>query len=211
MKRTILVSGTYGSGKSEFSVNLALHLSYLGYKVQLADLDIINPYFRSVEAQSVLKENNVHVISTSFEGQMDLPAVSGEVFSMFNDKESFKILDLGGDEEGARILGYLKDQLEENDFDFWVCVNANRRESNTKEKVLDLIHRLEHSSKQKVTGVVNTTHLMADTTKEDILKGYQLAKSMDYPLIYNVIKKDIDLEIENRFDINIYLKKPWEV
>lgn len=211
MKRTILVSGTYGSGKSEFSINLALALSHQGYKVQLADLDIINPYFRSVEAKNILVKNKINLISTSFEGQMDLPAVTGEVFSMFNDKDSIKIIDLGGDAAGARILGYLKDQLETNPFEFWVCVNANRSESNSKEKVTLLINRLESASGQKVTGLVNTTHLMSETTAQHVLNGQALINTLDYPLIYNVINRDIPLAIEKRFDIDIHLKKPWEV
>lgn len=218
MKQTTLITGYFGSGKSEFAINYALWLKSLNKEVVLADLDIINPYFRSVEASLVLKQAGVDVLSTSFEGQMDLPAVPGQVFSLFNSPDSYRILDLGGDEEGARILGYLGDLLKDEDFDFWCCLNANRSETDTLEKAINLIKRIETSSKQKITGIVNTTHLMNYTTSQDIKAGCHLAKevseSLNLPIIYNVVHKPLVYEvsdIDNIFEIDIYLKKPWEV
>lgn len=217
MKETTLITGYYGSGKSEFAINLALALNSEGKDVILADLDIINPYFRSVEAKHHLTSLGIEVVSTSFEGQMDLPAVPGKVFSLFTEEGKHKIIDLGGDEEGARMLGYLKEEVMENDFDFWYCLNYNRSETSTIEKALAILKRIEESSKQKISGIVNTTHLMQYTTKEDVLAGAEFARQVsqfsEIPLIYNVVEESLASsvsELDKLFVIKIHLKKPWE-
>lgn len=217
MKQTTLITGYYGSGKSEFAINLALKLKSEGKQVILADLDIINPYFRSVEAKQMLMSEGIEVVSTSFDGQMDLPAVPGQVFSIFSEEGKMKIIDLGGDEEGARILGYLADELKETEFDFWYCLNHNRSETGTLEKALNILHRIETSSNQRITGIVNTTHLMQYTTKEDILAGVKFAETVceakQIPLVFNVVLESLVDEVshlEKVLPIKTYLKKPWE-
>lgn len=218
MKKTIIITGYFGSGKSEFALNLALKYNSEHHDVVLADLDIINPYFRSVETRSFLEEKGIEVVSTSFDGQMDLPAVPGRVFSLFNHQDKVVILDLGGDEEGARILGYLAQQLNEEPFELWCCINANRAETSTVEKAIEVIDRIEQSSKQKITGLVNTTHLLQYTTIEDIERGKQLVKELvpilGIDFIYNVVHHSLINQashLDKVFEIETYLKKPWEV
>lgn len=211
MKKTILVTGYYGTGKSEFSINLALKFKNEGNDVFLADLDIINPYFRSVEASQFLKSKEINVISTSLKGKTDLPTIPAEVFGLFNIKDAIKIIDLGGDQEGARILGYLKDVIKPMESEFWFCVNANRTEINNLKKLTQAIKRIEEVSSISVTGLVNTTHLLSETTCEDIKKGEALCLAVNLPLIYNVFQKDLNCQCEKPFPIELYLKKPWEV
>ena len=46
-KRVTLFAGHYGSGKTNIAVNYAKLLAAKGLAVTLADLDIVNPYFRA--------------------------------------------------------------------------------------------------------------------------------------------------------------------
>ena len=45
-KRITILCGHYGTGKTNVAVNLALAMAKTSEKVTVADLDIVNPYFR---------------------------------------------------------------------------------------------------------------------------------------------------------------------
>ena len=101
--RITIVTGHYGTGKTEFSVNLALHMARQGEAVTLADLDIVNPYFRSRERRALLEENGVKLISSSQAcSDADVPALPPQIFSIFENRAVRGILDIGGDPAGAQ-------------------------------------------------------------------------------------------------------------
>ena len=54
MKRVTLFCGHYGSGKSNIAVNYAEKLAGSGLKTALADIDIVNPYFRSADSKEMV-------------------------------------------------------------------------------------------------------------------------------------------------------------
>ena len=157
--RIQIITGHYGSGKTEFAVNLALKFAADGDRTALADLDIVNPYFRSAERRELLENNGIRVIATSFSGVMDVPAVSPEVMAIFDDPSYRGVIDLGGDPEGARMLGRYEPQLAREGYDLLCVVNANRPETNAPEKVLSYMEYIEMACRQKITGLVNNTHL----------------------------------------------------
>ena len=219
-KRIQIITGHYGSGKSEFAVNLALKYAKDNLKVALADLDIVNPYFRSAEKKELLEENGVRVIATGFSGAMDLPAVTPEVLSIFDDKSYKGIIDLGGDPEGANILGRYENQLEREDFDLLCVVNANRPETDTADRAISYMNSIENACRQKITGLVNNTHLCRETEIEDILKGSKLVEEIsrlsNLPIVYHVVEKKFVDEVKEKLKgeilpIGIYLCKPWEI
>lgn len=219
-KRIQIITGHYGSGKSEFAVNLALKYAKDNLKVALADLDIVNPYFRSSEKKELLESNGIRVIATSFSGAMDLPAVTAEVMSIFDDKSYKGIIDLGGDPEGANILGRYEPQLEREDFDLWCVINANRPETNTAERAISYMDFIEKASRQKISGLVNNTHLCRETEIEDILKGAKLVEEVSklsgLPVVYHVVENKFMDEVRNELvgdilPIEIYMCKPWEI
>ncbi len=219
-KRIQIITGHYGSGKTEFAVNLALKYADAGIKTALADLDIVNPYFRSTERRSLLEEHGVRVITTSFSGYVDLPAITPEVLTLFDDPSYHGIIDMGGDPEGAHVLGRFEKQLAREACDVLCVLNANRPETKTAERAALYLRGIEEASGLKVTGLVNNTHLCRETSAEDILKGAALTKAVSaetgVPVAYHAVERKFVEEVGYQLGegeilpIDIYMCKPWE-
>ncbi|MDO5111227.1 MAG: hypothetical protein Q4E65_02870 [Clostridia bacterium] len=219
-KRIQIITGHYGSGKTEFAVNLALKYAKAGLKTALADLDIVNPYFRSTERRALLEEHGVRVISTSFSGYVDLPAITPEVLAIFDDPSYKGVIDMGGDPEGAHVLGRFERQLARGDYDVLCVLNANRPETKTPEKAALYLKAIEVASGLKVTGLVNNTHLCRDTGVEDILKGVALTRAVSeetgVPVAYHAVERKFVDQVRYQLGegellpIDIYMCKPWE-
>lgn len=198
MKRITIISGHYGSGKSEISVNLAIN-NKIDY---LVDLDIINPYFRSRGLASLLEENNIHLVESTVKGMLgsDLPYVSGEGVVPFVNPDITAIYDLGGTENGARVLIQFLDRVKDiNEIDFLCCVNIFRPETADVKGILDTISMYEAETQLKITGLINNTNLINETEEEDIIRGEhilkEVSKHLNIPIVYTVIeetKKDFN-------------------
>ena len=177
-KRIRIIIGHYGSGKTEFSVNYAMKLKQAtSSKVAIADLDIVNVYFRSREKQVMLEEQGIKVIASSIAGNaLDLPAVAADIITPLEDKSYEYVIDVGGDSVGARVLGRFKNYIEDGDYDMFMVVNANREQTMDLEGIKRHKETIEATSRLKVTGFINNTHLIRETTLEDVLKGDKLLK-----------------------------------
>ncbi len=167
-----IITGHFGSGKTEFAVNYAANLGRQGENPVLADMDIVNAYFRSRLMKEKLAESGVLVISNNMEEEYynDTPALSAAVYSCFIDVEQRSILDVGGDPQGATILSRFAHLLKDKEYDMWITVNANRMQTATLKQNLGYIGDIEASSKLKITGLINTTHMLRETGRDDILK-----------------------------------------
>ena len=220
MKRIQIITGHYGSGKTEYAVNLALHLAQERENVALADLDIVNPYFRSYEQAKRLEDAGIRVIVTSCGGIADIPAINPEVMSIFQQEKWTGVLDIGGDPIGARVLARFAPQLKSEDFDLLFVLNANRPETKDVESALQYMQGIEAECRQKVTGIVNNTHLCGETTAEEILKGARLAQELSertsLPVIHHAVQRKFVEQVQDKLPepilpMNIYMKKPWEI
>lgn len=175
-KRIRIIIGHYGSGKSEFSVNYAVKLAKMGRKVAIADLDIVNMYFRSREKAKEMEELGIKVIGSQVNAPaIEVPSISAEVFAPLQDESYDVVLDVGGDNVGARALGRYVDYFKEGNYDMFFVLNANRPETQTVEKVMEYMTKIEDVSRAKITGIINNTHLLKSTTVEDVLRGQELA------------------------------------
>ena len=220
MKRIQIITGHYGSGKTEYAVNLALHLAQTTENVALADMDIVNPYFRSYEQAKRLEDAGIRVIVTSCGGIADIPAINPEVMSIFQQEKWTGVLDIGGDPIGARVLARFAHQLKSEDFDLLFVLNANRPETKDVESALQYMRGIEAECRQKVTGIVNNTHLCGETTAEEILKGARLAQELSertsLPVIHHAVQRKFVEQVQDKLSepvlpMNIYMKKPWEI
>ena len=176
-KRIRIIIGHYGSGKTEFSLNYAISLAEQGRKVALADLDVVNLYFRSREKIKLLRSYGILVESSYIEGSgADVPSISAGILGPLQNEDYDLIMDVGGDSAGARALGRYHKYLVPDKYDMFCVVNANRPKTQTVEDVIHHIEAIEKTSRAKVTGLINNTHLLRDTTARDILKGQDLCK-----------------------------------
>lgn len=220
MKRIQIITGHYGSGKTEYAVNLAKTLAQSRDNVVLADLDIVNPYFRSYEQTKMLEAAGVRVIVTSCGGVADIPALNPAVMAVFQDKSLTGVLDIGGDPIGARVLARFAHQIRSGEYDLLFVLNANRPETRDAESALAYMRSIEAESHLAVTGIVNNTHLCAETTPGEILKGAALAKELSgktgLPVVHHAVQKKFLSQVSDQLSepvlpIDIYMKKPWEI
>ena len=170
-KRLTLFAGHYGSGKTNIAVNYALHLAGEGKQVCIADLDIVNPYFRTKDSAQVLEAAGIHLISPQFANtNVDLPALPAEAYRLVTDKSIYGIMDIGGDDRGAYALGrYVPAMLEENNYRMVFVANCYRPLTRTPEDALEVMREIEVACGLKFTDIINNSNLAAETTPETVM------------------------------------------
>ena len=180
--RSIILVGDYGSGKTEIAVNLALHLAAhaQGRHVSIADLDLVNPYFRCREAAEPLERAGLRVVIPQGGHQFaDLPILMPQVKGLLQDPTGWSVLDVGGDEAGSRVLINMAPAFDPAVHELWFVVNANRPFNDTPEGCVRTIRRIETSTKLRVSGLVPNTHLMEETTTKMVMDGAALAHEIE--------------------------------
>ena len=195
-KRITIFMGHYGSGKTFVSVNYAITLAKMNKPVSIYDLDIVNPYFRTVDALETLNKAGVElVVSPYAETNVDLPAMNSQAYKMLDDKDRYAVADIGGDDRGALALGRFYERIkQENNYDALFVLNKFRPETRTIEGALEIMQEIEFSSKLKFTGIVNNANLGKETTLETILSGVkfadELSKITGLPVKFTSVSKE---------------------
>ncbi len=214
-----IVTGHYGTGKTEFSVNLALGLAAAGRRTIMADLDIVNPYFRSRECRGNLERVGIRLIASSQKcSDADVPALLPDVLSIFEDRTICGVMDIGGDPAGARVLAQFQPKITEEDYQLIFVSNANRPEVRTAQKALEYLRGIEAVTGLTCGGMINNTHLCGETTPAEVLRGAELAKELSaltgIPVLAHMAERAITEELNSLrelvFPITIQMKKPWE-
>lgn len=172
MKRVNLFCGHYGSGKTNIAINYAFFLKQQGHDVAIADIDIVNPYFRTKDSENELRSAGIDVISLPFaNSNVDLPALPAEVYALVQNKTKTAVFDIGGDDRGAYALGrYAPAILEENNFEMFYVVNFCRPLTATAEEALTVLREIETACGIPFTSIVNNSNLGKETTLADIAK-----------------------------------------
>ena len=224
-KRITIVVGHYGSGKTEFAVNLALDFATAGKKTALVDLDVANVYFRSRERQQLLEENGVQVYSNIYNHEItaDLPALASSIRKPLEDQFCETIVDVGGDWSGARILNQFSKYFGNNDGEMLCVINANRPDTETVNGAYYHIRRIEEETGLGVNGLVNNTHMLMETEIEDIMKGYRLcsylSQKLQIPLVFNCCMEEVLTQFKEKrmklpddlilYPIKLYMRPSW--
>lgn len=219
-KRIKVIIGHYGSGKTEFAVNYALELKKHYDNVTICDLDIVNPYFRSREKAEMLEAKGVKVISGArgHHANLDIPMISPSIMAPVQNESEQVVLDVGGDAVGARVLARFKAYFQEGQYDMFCVVNAYREQTQDAEGVIAQIESIEETVGVKITGLINNTHLLRDTTPEDVLKGQELvvevSKRLGIPVKYvstlEKVTHQLPSDIEGMvFPINMIMREDW--
>ena len=105
-KRITLFTGHYGSGKTNIAVAYAKLLHSEGMKVTVADMDIVNPYFRTKDSIDEFNALGIEFVSSAYANtNVDLPALPSELYGVVEKRDRYAVLDIGGDDRGAYALG----------------------------------------------------------------------------------------------------------
>ena len=216
MKRITLFAGHYGSGKTNIAVNYAKFLREQGNDVVIADLDIVNPYFRTKDSQADLEAAGIRLISSKYaNSNVDLPALPSEIYGIFEDKSSLAVLDVGGDDRGALALGRYTPLIKaEGDYEMLLVINRYRPLTRTADDCIEIMHEVEAAGGLKFTGLVNNSNLGAETVAQDILDSVDYAKEVSektgLPVRMTAVEKDLAAElkgkIENLFPLTLQEK-----
>jgi hypothetical protein len=176
-KRITIFVGHFGSGKTEIAVNASLALAAAGDSVALVDLDIVKPYFRTRAAREVVLAAGVRLIVPEGEYfSADLPIIVPQVRDIMRQSRGKVVMDCGGDDSGARVLGSLSDVIRPAEIEHVAVLNFRRPFTETVDAALEMTAQIEASSRLAVTGFVANTHLMGETTLEIIEHGLELAR-----------------------------------
>jgi hypothetical protein len=217
--RLTVISGAFGTGKTEIAINLALELRAEGHDpVTLVDLDIVNLYFRSRQKAYELEQRGIHVIS-SVEGMenADMPALSPEINACFDQKNGPVVFDLGGSDLGGLVASYLHRGFASEPSNHWLVVNPYRPFNQTAEATVNMAELIAARARLPITGMIANPHLINETTPEIIREGFEKVLEVKrYPLIFLSVMEEF--YTSGAFDdlgvpvmvISKQMKQPWE-
>ncbi len=174
-----IVTGHYGSGKTEFSVNFALSLKEKNEKVILVDLDIVNPYFRSNDARALLENAGVTVIAPKYAGtNVDIPVLPPEIMRIFEEKDAKIVIDVGGDDDGAIALGRYKAFFDNASYEMYLVVNTRRPLTATVSEIAEMKQNIELASRLSVSAFISNTNIADETTPEIVEEGFKIVSEV---------------------------------
>ena len=179
-KRLTLFAGHYGSGKTNIAVNYAMLLADEGKKVCIADLDIVNPYFRTKDSESELEQKGITLICSQYaNSNVDFPAIPAESYRLVQDKSCFGVIDIGGDDRGAYALGRFADAIKaEGDYRMAFVLNRYRPLTSTVEDAVEIMREIEAASGIQFNCIVNNSNIGSETTEETVLKSIAFAEEL---------------------------------
>ena len=205
--------GHYGSGKTNIAVNLAYDLKKSYDNVAIADLDIVNPYFRTKDSEEIFREDGIRLICSEFaNSNVDIPAMPSDIYSLIDDKTLKAIIDVGGDDRGALAVGRLSKQIaNENDYEMLFVINTFRPLTRDTEGLMEVLGEIEAAAGLKFTGLINNSNLGPETSKEDVInsneKAKELSKITGLPLVLTTVKQELyeqlKGEIKNLFPLKL--------
>ena len=205
-KRVTLLAGHYGSGKTNIAVNLAMKQKSEGFDVTVADLDIVNPYYRTKDSEGELKAAGIPLISSPFaNSNVDLPALPQELYRIVDETDTHMVVDIGGDDRGAYALGRFAQKLkDENDYEMILVINKYRPLTADEKDAVAIMKEIEEAGHLPFTAIINNSNLGKETTAEDVLNSVpyaeKMAKDTGLPLLLTTVREDLLPELEGKID-----------
>ena len=205
-KRLTILCGHYGSGKTNVAVNLAFKLREQHDRVTVADLDIVNPYFRTKDSIKEFDERGIRLICSPYaNSNVDIPALPQELYSVTDDKGQTVVLDIGGDDRGALALGRLAPLIKtENDYAMLMVINRYRPLTPDVPSTLEVMREIETACGIPFTGLVNNSNLGEETTADDVLSSTAyadaVAEATALPLVMTTIKDTLYTELKGQIN-----------
>jgi len=218
-KRITILCGHYGTGKTNVAVNLALAMARQGQPVTVADLDIVNPYFRTLDSAAAFEKAGIRLICSRFaNSNVDIPSLPPDLYAITDDKSRRVVVDVGGDDSGAMVLGRLAPAITaEDDYEMLLVVNRYRPMTPDIPSTVEVMREIETASHLRFTGIVNNSNLGEETTPEDVFSAMdyaeELAKATGLPLVATTVSDriypDLKGQVENLFPLQLQQNKPF--
>lgn len=215
-KRLTVLCGHYGSGKTNIAVNMALDLKKQYDNTAVADLDIVNPYFRTKDSIEEFEQNGIRLICSEFaNSNVDIPSLPADLYSITDDKSLKLILDIGGDDRGAYVLGRLAPAiLNENDYEMLMVINKYRPLTPDAESTIEVMREIEAACRMRFTGIINNSNLGVETSPDDVRSSMayaeEVSKLSNLPIVATTAEESVckDLDgIEDLFPLRLQ-KRP---
>ena len=211
-KRLTILCGHYGSGKTNIAVNMAFDLASQRDNIAIADLDIVNPYFRSKDSEQEFRDKNIRLICSDFaSSNVDLPSMPADLYAITDDKSLSVIMDIGGDDRGAYALGRLRPAiLEENDYEMLMVVNKFRPLTPDAPSTIEVMREIEAACGIPFTGIINNSNLAGETTAEDVLGSISYAEEVSklsgLPVVLTTVEESLYDELKDEISPLFSLK-----
>ncbi len=220
MKRINIITGHYGSGKTEIAINMAMMLRKEHDNVVICDMDIVNPYFRTNDAKAFLQSKGIRVISPDYAStNIDIPVLPGDILSVFSDESAYAVLDLGGDDDGAVALGQYNRYLSKESYDMFFVLNSLRPDTSSIEDIVTLANNIELTSRAKISALINNTNLSYLTESHHLTDSLEFsekaARELGVELRYITGTKEIlnslpDSYRSKAMEIELFMKLPFD-
>lgn len=218
-KRITILCGHYGTGKTNVAVNTALAMAKTSEKVTVADLDIVNPYFRTLDSAADFDAAGIRMICSRFaNSNVDIPSLPPDLYAITDDKSHRVVVDVGGDDSGAMVLGRLAPAITaEDSYDMWLVVNRYRPLTPDVPSTVEVMGEIEAASKLRFTGIVNNSNLGVETTPQDVLDSVAyataLAQAANLPLVATTVDESLynalNGQIPDLFPLQLQNNKPF--
>ena len=203
-KRILLLAGHYGSGKTNIAVNVAMHLQKERGSVTIADLDIVNPYFRTKDSQRDLEAAGIRLICSEYAGtNLDAPALPPDMYAITDDRSRTAVMDIGGDDRGALALGrYAPAIREEGNYEMLLVINGYRPLTRDVASTLEIIHEIETAGGIPFTAIVNNSNLGEETDAETVLASLayarEISKATGLPIKMTTVREELYEELKDK-------------
>ena len=218
-KRITILCGHYGTGKTNVAVNLALAMAKTSEKVTVADLDIVNPYFRTLDSAAAFDEAGIRLICSRFaNSNVDIPSLPPDLYAITDDKSHRVVIDVGGDDSGAMVLGRLAPAITaEDSYEMYLVVNRYRPMTPDVPSTIEVLREIEAASKLRFSGIVNNSNIGAETTAQDVLDSMAFAEELsaaaNLPLVATTVDQRLYAELEGQipdlFPLQLQNNKPF--
>ncbi len=206
LKRVTVFAGHYGSGKTNIAINYALKIKESGNNVDIADLDIVNPYFRTKDAEILLSEKGIRLVSSAMANtNVDTPALPAEAYSVVHDTSKHAVIDVGGDDRGALALGrYVPYLLKEDNYEMLFVINKYRFLTGSPEETIEVMREIEYSAGMRFTGIVNNSNIGDETEAVDVLSSMEYAEKVSQlsglPLRFTTVKENLYEQLKSKIN-----------
>ena len=203
-KRILLFAGHYGSGKTNIAVNVAMHLQRERGSVTIADLDIVNPYFRTKDSQRDLEAAGIRLICSEYAGtNLDAPALPPDMYAITDDRSRTAVMDIGGDDRGALALGrYAPAIREEGNYEMLLVINGYRPLTRDVASTLEIIHEIETAGGIPFTAIVNNSNLGEETDAETVLASLAYAREISeatgLPIKMTTVREELYEDLKHK-------------